>query len=149
MFYFAYGSNMNSDLMLERAVPFRNRSFALLKDFSLRFNKISVRYPGSGVANIVPKKGAIVEGILYDIDTEGLQNLNYYEGVPDEYYQAEVVLIVNSDKVEAITFIANNNRVDNNLQPSENYVNHLLKADGLLSESYLLNIKRYKTFDDI
>ena len=53
--YFAYGSNMNPELMRERNINFSLRKRVILRYFRLEFNKIASRNPKEGYANIVPE----------------------------------------------------------------------------------------------
>lgn len=41
MFYFAYGSNMNSERMTTRKTDFEFRGMAMLKEYTLSFNKVA------------------------------------------------------------------------------------------------------------
>jgi gamma-glutamylcyclotransferase (GGCT)/AIG2-like uncharacterized protein YtfP len=87
-YYFAYGSNMNPEKMLERGVPFRWKKTAVLEGFKLEFNKLCHHYRGNyGCANIEPAEEKVVEVVLYLLENpyEGLINLDYFEGYPEHY----------------------------------------------------------------
>jgi len=66
MYYYAYGSNMNQQRMIERGVIFDEMKPAKLYDYELVFNKVSKQ---GAVANVIYKKDSVVEGILYRVQT--------------------------------------------------------------------------------
>jgi len=74
--YFAYGSNLYAQQMLERCPSARFVDKVELKGYRLEFFKH---------ADIVPCKGSKVEGILYEISIEDEAILDMYEGVPTSY----------------------------------------------------------------
>ena len=72
MKYFAYGSNMSQEQMKYNGkviIPTKKLSAKLI-DYVLKFNKQAKGYPGRGYANIMPSKGSLTEGILYEISEE-------------------------------------------------------------------------------
>ena len=58
----------------------------------------------------------------------GLNRLNGYEGVPDGHYKRMQVTVQlhNGEEVEAITYIANPDKVKEKLKPRKKYLSHLL-----------------------
>lgn len=75
MKYFAYGSNMNPERMKEREINFSEREHAILKGWKLKFNKVALRNPNEGYANIEEDNESVVEGILYTIQDADIKNL--------------------------------------------------------------------------
>jgi len=78
---FAYGSNLCWERLRESprlpsAIPVAKAS---LDDWSLEMSKYSSR-DGSGKANIVPKKGAHVWGVIYEFDAREKPQLDIEEG---------------------------------------------------------------------
>ena len=63
--YFAYGSNMNPDRVRQRKMSFESAASGHLFDYSLRFNKRSVKYPGTAAANVMVSAKGVTEGVLY------------------------------------------------------------------------------------
>lgn len=149
LFYFAYGSNMNEERMLERGVEFTQKEKAILKGYQLAFNKIAGGKVGTGYANIIPCDGSVVEGILYAINEEGIKQLDIYEGVSTENYYRTILKIETGGgkMVEAEVYIAHDHRIDDTLQPEREYLNHLLKGRDLLSEGYYRFLLDTKTID--
>ncbi|MEM2180329.1 MAG: gamma-glutamylcyclotransferase family protein [Nitrososphaeria archaeon] len=139
--YFAYGSNMDPERMLERGISFSKRFHALLEGWKLEFNKISYRNPNEGFANIVPCKGNFVEGILYEIISSYLSKLDKYEGDPEHYNRIKVhVRLNNGIQLDAITYVANPKKIKDGLRPSREYLSHLLKGCDLLSKDIAKNL---------
>ena len=92
VWYFAYGSNMDPGQMIDRKVRFSTAKKALLKEHTLVFNRYSVTY-GAGVADIIPKDGSAVEGVLYLVNERGLKLLDKFEGVDRGLYQRAFVVV--------------------------------------------------------
>lgn len=148
MRYFAYGSNMNSERLRERGVNFSKREHAILESWMLEFNKIASRNPKEGYANIVKDKKSIVEGILYTVQKSDIEKLDRYEGYPNHYERIKVrVKLDDGEEVEAITYVANPNRVKEGLKPCREYIDHLLKGCDLLSKEYCERLRKRGTLD--
>jgi len=143
MKYFAYGSNMNSERMKQRKIKFSKREWAILKGWRLEFNKMSSRNPEKeGYANIVRDNEGVVEGILYEILKEDIIKLDSYEGYPSHYDRIYVkVNLKNGKEIEAVTYIAQPDKIKDGLKPSKEYLNHLLKGCDLLSEEYCKRLR--------
>jgi cation transport regulator ChaC len=144
VYYFAYGSNANPDRMLKRGVRFKSYRRAVLKDHDLVFNKI--RNNGSAAANVVPKKGAVVEGVLYELEDPemGYANLDYYEGYPSNYIY-EVMEVVDDDRNTylAVVYVAHPSMIVEGLKPTEEYFNHILEGcrRKIFSEEYCKKLR--------
>ena len=148
MWYFAYGSNMDEERMEKRGVNFNERKYAFIKGWKLTFNKVASENPTEGYANIEKDDNDVVEGILYQIDENGLRKLDRYEGVPDHYIKKELeVCLANKEKAVAYVYIANKGKVNDGLKPSKKYLSHLLKGCDLLSEAYCNKLKNIETID--
>ncbi len=145
MKYFAYGSNMDKDRLIRRGVQFYSREFARLIRYKLVFNKKS-RSGKFAYANIVPSAHDYVEGVLYEINDEGLSVLDQYEGYPNHYYRKKVA-VQNSkgETIQAETYIANPAHTMEGLCPTREYLNHLLAARDLLSPEYIKKLEQIKT----
>ncbi len=117
--YFAYGSNMDPERIckrLSKPIETLGREHAILRGYRLEFNKISSNNPEEGYANIVPDEDSLVEGILYKVTEEDIKKLDYYEGYFEHYYKENVkVVLDNGDEVEAITYIAQPDKVRDGL----------------------------------
>jgi cation transport regulator ChaC len=135
MYYFAYGSNMDRKRMEERGVEYKSVQPAVLEDFALAFDKIANgKY---GYANIKVCPEGIVEGVLYDIDYDGLRILDLYEGFPNHYRRYYIkVELQDGRSVKAFTYIANRNMTKMGLIPTKEYLSHLLAGKKFLSKPY-------------
>ena len=148
MKYFAYGSNMNSDRMRKRGISFTKKEWAVLKGWRLKFNKIASRNPKEGYANIVESGKEAVEGILYDVSGDDIKKLDRYEGYPNHYNEITVkVQLKDGKEIDAITYIAQPDKMKEGLKPTREYLNHLLKGCDLLSEKYCERLKTWETLD--
>ncbi|MEM2057119.1 MAG: gamma-glutamylcyclotransferase family protein [Thermoproteota archaeon] len=146
--YFAYGSYMNPDRMKERGVRFYKRIHAVLEGYRLEFNKLSSRNPMEGYANIIPNMSEKVEGILYEIEEEGLKMLDRCEGYPQHYCRMKVTVKLDDGReIVAVTYIARPEKCRIGLKPTKEYLNHLLKGADLLSEEYYEKLSKVETLD--
>lgn len=153
--YFAYGSNLNhsdlGDWCKKNDKKYPLNSFigkAYLPDFELSFNYKSISRDG-GALNIVPKKGQLVEGILFDIEPEGWEVLDKKEGNPNYYHRLEVkVLTTEGQMIDAVTYKATPEKTkDYFVEPKEEYVNLVKKGlnEFGLDHRMLLSVAQGKT----
>ena len=83
IWYFAYGSNLNVDLMKTRIGQWQLSKRALVRNYRLVFNVYSKKRNGYS-ANLQPTEnfGDTVPGVVYRITPEQLKELEKFEGVP-------------------------------------------------------------------
>ena len=116
----------------------------------MEFNKVSSQNPREGYANIVEDAESVVEGILYEIKESDLRKLDKFEGYPFHYRRTRVyVKLDDGERVEAITYIAQPEKVESGLRPSKEYLSHLLKGCNLLSEEYCEKLRRTPTLQSL
>ena len=77
--YFAYGSNLDADQMRERCPSSRGIERARLDDHRLDFTHFSRRWQ-AGAADVVPARGRVVWGVLYELHGDDLARLDGFEG---------------------------------------------------------------------
>jgi gamma-glutamylcyclotransferase len=148
MKYFAYGSNMDAERMRERDIRFSQRTHGILKGYRLEFNKIASRNPQEGYANVVKFENGIVEGVIYEIPDSDLSKLDRFEGYPDHYDRLMIkVQLDDGQKLEAIIYIAQPDKIAEGLKPSRDYLDHLLAAKDILSESYRRKLEAWQPLD--
>jgi hypothetical protein len=82
--YFAYGSNLDPEQMRRRCPDARSVGPATLRGFVLEFRGHS-RTWGGGVANVRPKRGGLVRGLVYSLTIRDLARLDQFEGHPWQY----------------------------------------------------------------
>lgn len=141
--YFAYGSNMDQSRVRERGLKTAGDCVgAELRNFELKFNKRSRKSPNSGHANIVPKFGSKVEGVLYSLaSSREIQKMDTFEYAPIDYRRELVFVRVASRLVLSWTYIANESAIDDSLRPPPWYIEHLLAGRIFLSPAYIAFIE--------
>ena len=97
--YFAYGSNINLDQMAYRCPNATVIGPVTLEGYELTFRG---RMDGSGVANIEPKEGASVPGLLWRITPQCEIALDRYEGTPRLYAQQDVTVRYSKGKQHTV-----------------------------------------------
>lgn len=125
--YIAYGSNINLEQMAFRCPHSRVMGTSEIKDFELEFR---------GVATIVPKKGATVPVLIWELDARDLPILNKYEGWPRLYRQEKMSFKMNGESYEGMAYLMNRGTIS---PPSQQYYDTILQGyrENGLDESYL------------
>jgi gamma-glutamylcyclotransferase (GGCT)/AIG2-like uncharacterized protein YtfP len=147
MIYFAYGSNMDNEKMTERKINFSSRQLAKLSGYKLVFNKkTALGY--SSYANIVLAENNFVEGILYEFPDSDILKLDECEGYPNHYFRTQVTVTdKDGNSIKATTYIAQEDKIEEGLLPTREYLNHLLAGKDLLSTSYFEALKQVRTYE--
>lgn len=138
--YFAYGSNLNAaDLAAwcqRQRLPYPLGTClgrAWLPDHQLVFDTYSATRRG-GVANMVPRKGVAVPGVLFKVRRNGWRVLNIKEGAPKFYQREEVTVLLENGQTtqpEACrTYM---------LPPSETYIPPTEKYFTAVAEGYTIH----------
>ena len=105
MYYFAYGSNINRDQMLDRCLDSKPMFLAILPNYKMVFVRSFRQWQG-GRASIKRFIGERVLGAIYEISEQNLKQLDVYEGYPDACDRVKIEVIGEYGKpVEAITYI--------------------------------------------
>ncbi|WP_041571133.1 gamma-glutamylcyclotransferase family protein [Candidatus Desulforudis audaxviator] len=149
VWYFAYGSNMDTERMKERVGRLPDRIPGVLRNWRLEFNKAWENIPGAGFANIVPCPGDAVEGVLYLLLGEELRELDRYEGVPRHYKQRQVSVErrETGEVVAAVTYVASPDKVRHGLKPTREYIGYLLSGADCLSKEYVQHLQAVETLN--
>lgn len=139
MFYFAYGSNMNPQIMKERCPP---NSYKLIgsgrvRNHRLRFSRLSRKWQG-GVADITEDPNFVVWGMVYEITEECLKCLNRYEGLGKayEHYYVRVLLRDQDKEILALTYRVINPS-DKDIPPSNQYLQTMIEGAKYFEEGTL------------
>jgi gamma-glutamylcyclotransferase (GGCT)/AIG2-like uncharacterized protein YtfP len=138
LLYFAYGCNMNADV-LSRVVGARvtRGSPACADGWRLGFNKGGEGETGATVtATIVRTAGCRVYGVVYRLGLAALRALDAFEGAPEHYERQPIwVAPVGRRAAQAaITYVARPEWVSVSGRPDPDYVQSLLsgaRAHGL------------------
>ena len=128
-FYFAYGSNMDRDRMIERGVRILSEKVGFIEGWKLVFNKIATSPSGAGYANITKEENSKVYGVLYKIENSDLKKLDKYEGCPNHYKRERIpVILHDGKKITAEVYIAQSNKTREGLKPTEEYMKYLING---------------------
>ena len=125
MWYFAYGSNMQSaTLRGRRGIAYTRARAARGRGWRLVFDKPALLAVGHGFANIVPEDGAEVLGVLFEVSEDDLAHVEMTEGVLIGNYAAVEVEACPLDE-PTITLTArslSSDRRDPAMRPSLRYM---------------------------
>ena len=124
--YIAYGSNINLEQMAYRCPHSRVVGTSEIKGYELEFRS---------VATIVPKKGATVPVLIWELDDRDLPILNRYEGWPRLYRQEKMPFEMDGKSYEGMAYLMNRGTIS---PPSPQYYNTILQGyrENGLDESY-------------
>lgn len=130
VWFFAYGSAMNSTRLAGRGVKFYSIEPAYIDNYQLKFNKRSV--DGTAKANIVPATDEKVYGLLYKLPKSELHKLDNIEGLTSgHYYRTSMQAITMDGEVfMAEVYIANAKYLvdDEKAVPSEQHISTVFNA---------------------
>jgi gamma-glutamylcyclotransferase (GGCT)/AIG2-like uncharacterized protein YtfP len=147
MLYFAYGSNMHPGQMQERCPGSVFVAAARLRDHRLAFSRPWAAWDGSGVADIQPSPGGIVEGVVWEITDAHRDALDEYEEHPRAYTRKDVVVETFDGSV--LTAFAYCARPMGTYRPGRRYLQSLIdgaRAHGL-SPGYVASLEAIPTED--
>ena len=125
--YFAYGSNMATEVMASKCSEASVLGPARLAGYRLAFSRRSIR-TGTGVANVVSDSGSSVWGVLYEVSDRCLASLDRKEGYPWAYDRRAVeVTLESGEPLRALTYVVDEPEPDE-VEPSSDYANGLVAA---------------------
>lgn len=117
----AYGSNLNLQQMARRCPTAKVYAKGVVLNYRLLFKGT----PGNAYATIEPFKGGKVPVLVWDLNPEDEQALDFYEGFPSFYYKRDLkVELETGETVTAMVYIMTNkikDRIHINL-PSQSYL---------------------------
>jgi hypothetical protein len=150
IWYFAYGVNMNPQILESRKVIPKCSFVARVPKMRLAFEMISLYRPGTGDATIRPlhcyEQVPEIWGVLHQIPLSILdEQLDYWEAVDRGHYRRKEVeaFLVDDWIIQAITYEALN--LNEKLKPSQQYLATILAgAEAFrLPEHYLQFLRNY------
>lgn len=112
--YFAYGSNMNVPQMHARVPGSRLVGTGLLGGHEFLYSGFSHTW-GGAVANVRPRRGSEVFGVLYELPAGGLAALDRFEGYPSAYQRKTAAIEIvtgteNGQKRRAVLYFKRETR---------------------------------------
>ena len=126
---------MSVSRMIKRGVTPISRTHGTLNNYVLKFNKKSTKGDWS-FANIEESEGDVVEGIIFEIIELHLEKLDKFEGAPVHYRREKINVISGGNKIECITYVAQNDYIVEDLKPTDDYMKFLIEGSSLLSQDY-------------
>jgi len=146
-YYFAYGSNMNEQRMINRKVYFAERQVAKLTNYRFKINVALENQFGAANIEETSDGNDCVHGVLYTIKVKGLSTLDIYEDVDNGMYERRLVTLKLSDGkfVEATTYVGL--KTDDTIRKvCKGYLEHILRGRDVLPNEYSDWLE--KTFND-
>lgn len=141
--YFAFGANLDPEILLKRKIrPLETVEFSL-EDYGLKFSHPGP-FKGMGFASIDPSPGSRVYGVLYKLTSLDARRMDYYELVPFlKRYRRQ-----NHQQSGYSFFSYTSTSPREHLAPTPQYLNKILNGYGRLKnvpKEYLDNLAATKT----
>ncbi len=145
MIYFAYGSNMDLDQMKIRCPGSSVIGIGQLTHYTMAFTRWSRSWK-SGTADILPERGAIVHGVLFNLTLDGLKKLDKFADYSNSYLRQDVTVIFGVEVLPAMTYVARRQGV---YLPSKSYLGKMVQGgiQNHLPEEYIEYLKSIQTHD--
>lgn len=118
---------MDTAQLVDRVGPVDLGVRAKLDSYRLCFNKRSVK-DEYGRANIAKEKNALVEGVLFALTETQFAMLDRWEGRGYKQIKVKIRVLRKKKIIQAVTYIALKDHMDDNLRPSNGYVALILKG---------------------
>jgi gamma-glutamylcyclotransferase (GGCT)/AIG2-like uncharacterized protein YtfP len=128
MYYFAYGSNLNSKWMKKRCPDTKLLGPARLPDYQLAFRYKSTSWPGGGAADILFKPGREVWGGLYLSNEKDFISLDKYEDVTSNGYERITVEVELEGKTVTAVSYEVKDKLQKDLNPLEGYLQLMING---------------------
>jgi hypothetical protein len=128
---------MNAERVAERGLHVVDAIAGRLDGFALVFNKMSREHAGVGHANLKYTRGARIEGVLYELaDHTEILKMDPFERAPWNYGR-DVIRVEHAEgDTWAWTYFANPAVLQTDLNPTREYLDHLLAGREFLSAPY-------------
>ena len=149
MKYFSYGSNMSLARLRARVPSAQLVGVFTLKGHSLKFHKIGKDGSAKCNAYFTGSDEDIVEGVVFEINSDEVARLDKAEGLGNGYEKKHVTVTNSQDyQLKALTYYAT--KIDDKLLPFSWYKNHVLRGakSAGINEKYTANIVQVKTIKD-
>ena len=137
-YYFAYGSNMNPERVVQRGIKFEQVMGGHVHGYGLRFNKKSRHFLRGGHANIAYESNGLVEGVVYQLShADEILKMDPFERAPIDYSRELIRVETVARDLWAWTYFANAALIVSGLKPPCEYMDHLLAGEAFLSSGYV------------
>lgn len=146
--YFAYGGNLDPQVMRRRAMLVRKKAVVRLPGYGLRFNH-AVPFEGVGMASIEPADGESVPGLLYTLPLIDAWIMSCYEGdFVLHRYRRETATI---EGVNCFFYVSN--RRKEGLVPAQAYLAKVIAGyEGIMADPndpLWLRLKRQSSISEL
>jgi len=153
VWYFAYGSNMQSaTLRGRRGVDYRDAVPARLRDWRLVLDKPSLVRDGNTFANIVPEPGSVVCGVSFAVSEDDMAHIDLTEGVLIGNYERIPVTVepLREDRDAHTAFTLTSDRRHTETRPSPRYMSLLIEGahEHGLPTDYIASLRAIRTVDE-
>jgi hypothetical protein len=143
-YYFAYGSNMNPERVVQRGIEFEYVMGGYVRGYALRFDKKSRDFVCGGHANIAYEVNGLVEGVVYQLShADEILKMDPFESAPIDYSRELIRVETASGDLWAWTYFANAALIASGLKPPREYMDHLLAGDVFLSSRYVAWLRSF------
>lgn len=148
-YYFAYGSNMNANRMLERGLAFDRALSGSIDHLALAFNKLAADAPHRSYANVVYAPRQRVEGVLYQLSHhDEIFKMDPFEGAPRLYSREIYTVSTQEGGIPAWVYVANRAMLRDGMKPERWYLEHLLAGVDYLTDDYYQQLTQVSCVDD-
>ena len=96
MYYFSYGSFLDSDTLRKHCPSAKFVTRAILPDYEVKFNFMSNTYK-AGVTGVEVRVGKNTHGVVYELPLKEIEYLDLIEGVPEGDYFRQTVEVVDDE----------------------------------------------------
>ena len=146
--YFAYGSNMLTKRLQDRAPSAKAVGIGYLKEHHLRWHKKSQDRSGKCDIFFTGDQDHLVHGVLFEISGSEKKRLDTVEGLHQGYDEKLVEIITTSGRVSAVTYYAT--VIDEQLRPYDWYQRYVVEGaiEHGLPEYYLQELKAVGAMED-
>lgn len=147
--YFAFGSNLSSQRLLERIPRTSKHCIATLDRHRLRWHKNGKDRSGKCNIEFTDRAKDQVYGVVYRMTQDEKLQLDIYEGAGIGYERRDVqVTAVNGEAIEAFTYYAL--EIDELMQPYHWYKEHVLRGamEHDFPSHYVEHIRSAPSIDD-
>ena len=124
--YFAFGSNLNHFRLHQRIGDFEILGIACLTQHQLVFHKQGADQ--SGKCTVVPHFSHDVWGVIYEINNQQKQKLDFFEGVGHGYSAVYYDIEYRGDTINALLYQAQLDAMDDGLLPFDWYKAYVLSG---------------------
>lgn len=140
--YFAYGSNMSTVRLQQRIADAHPLGAAVLKNYVFRCNKKSSS--GSNKGNIAPQNGETTWGVLFELPTNQIANLDKIE---KGYKRIKVNVSIGGQAVECETYLSMEISTD---LPTKSYMDFIIEGarEHKLPQDYIATMSQIQVKED-